>query len=158
MRYRLTESNLRNMIREAIKSSINEVNFSNFDFSKTPGIDLRDIKKDWGVTPADVKQKLGALQTALKDVMELTNGAIAGENFSKAMWDKCYDFYQFISQYMVELKKDCRGYDGTWQEDHSDIPFIRQYGEDSEIPPYYTKDGNIVGDEHFRTNFQPHKR
>ena len=158
MKYRISEKGLRRMIREAVRSSINEVDYSNFDFSKTPGIDLRDANADWGVAPADIKQKLQALQTALKDVMELTNGAVAGKNFSDAMWDRCYDFYRFISQYMVELKKECSSIDGTWEEDHSDIPFIRKYGEGSEIPPYYTKDGKMVDDNHFRTNFRPHKR
>lgn len=151
---RLTESDLHNVIQEAVKKIVNEVDHSNFDFSRTPGIDLTDIDPGYNISPAEIKQKLLNLQNALKEVMDLTNGDMAGRNFSSEMFDKCYDFYNFIGQYMVELKSNCANYEGSWEEDHSDIPFIRKYGDDFEIPPYYTKDGNRVPDESFRQNFK----
>lgn len=152
---RLKESELRHMISEAVKKTLNEIDYSNFDFSKTPGIDLSDTC--FGVTPKIVKEKLQALQNAVKDVMDITNGQASGKAFSREMFDKCYDFYKFISRYYVELNKQCRDIKGSWEEDHSDIPFIRKYDDDFGIPNYYGKDGKVIDDKTFRTNYKPHK-
>lgn len=152
---RLTEGELRRIISESVSKMINEIDYSNFDFSKTPGIDLSDTC--FGVTPKIVKEKLLALQNAIKDVMDIMNGNGAGKAFSKEMWDKCYDFYEFISRYYVQLKQQCRDIKGSWEEDHSDIPFIRKYDDDFGIPNYYGKDGKVIDDKTFRTNYKPHK-
>ena len=152
---RLKESELRHIISESVSKMINEIDYSNFDFSKTPGIDLSDTH--FGVTPKEVKEKLLALQNAIKDVMDIMNGNGAGKSFSKEMWDKCYDFYKFISRYYVQLKQQCRDIEGSWEEDHSDIPFIRKYDDDFGIPNYYGKDGKVIDNKTFRSNYKPHK-
>jgi hypothetical protein len=143
------------MISESMTKIINEIDYSNFDFSKTNGIDLSDTC--FGVTPKIVKEKLSALQNAIKDVMDIMNGDSAGKSFSNEMWDKCYDFYNFISKYYVELKQNCSNFEGSWEEDHSDIPFIRKYNDDYGIPNYYGKDGKQIDSKSFRSNFKPHK-
>ena len=154
---KITESDLHKIIKESVKKVINEIDYSNFDFSKTDGIDLSDIDPGYQISPKEVKEKVKRLQYSLKDVMELTNGSVAGRNFSREMWDECYNFYRFISRYYIELEKDCRDFEGSWKEDHSDIPFIRKYGEDSSIPNYYGKDGKVIDDKSFRTDYKPHK-
>lgn len=165
---RLTESDLNRIINESIKKCVNNTSapktkkrkaikegaYDDIDFSKTPGIDLSDAY----YSPKEIKEKVLALQTAIKDVMNIMNGAYAGEAFSKEMWDRCYDFYKFIKEYYIELKKDCRNYKGSWTEDHSDIPFIRKYGEECSIPNYYGKDGNRLSDDYFKRNFKPHNK
>lgn len=149
---KLNESQLRNIIREAI----NEIDYSNFDFSKTRGIDLSDTC--FGVTPREVKEKVLALQKAITDVMEMMNGAGAGKAFDKEMWNKCYDFNKFISKYYVELKTNYADLEGSWEEDHSDIPFMRKMDDDYGIPNYYDKEGKVIDRKTFRTNFKPHAR
>lgn len=138
-----------NKKRKPIKEAYDDI-----DFSKTPGIDLSDAY----YSPKEIKEKVLALQTAIKDVMDIMNGAYAGKAFSKEMWDRCYDFYNFISEYYIELKQDCRSWEGSWEEDHSDVPYIRKYGDDCTIPSYYGKDGKRLPDDYFKRNFKPHNR
>lgn len=149
---KLNESQLRKIIKE----SLDEIDYSNFDFSKTDGIDLSDTC--YGVTPRIVKEKILALQKAIIDVMDMMNGGGAGKAFDKEMSRRCYDFYNFITQYIIELKQTHTNYEGTWEEDHSDIPFIRKYDDDSAIPNYYDKNGKVVDDRTFRSNFKPHTK
>ena len=162
---RLTESELNRIINGSIKKCVNNTSapesekrktikesYDDIDFSKTPGIDLSDAD----VSPREIKEKVLALQTAIKDVMNIC--FYGGKAFNKEMWDRCYDFYKFISEYYIELNKDCRNYKGSWTEDHSDIPFIRKYGEECSIPNYYGKDGNRLSDDYFKRNFKPHNK
>lgn len=146
---KLNESQLRKIIKE----SLNEIDYSNFDFSKTNGIDLSDTC--YGFTPKEVKERLLALQNAINAVMDMMNGSGAGSAFTREMWDRCYDFYNFITQYLVELKQTHTNYEGTWEEDHSDIPFIRKYDDDYAIPNYYDRDGKQIDSKTFRSNFKP---
>jgi hypothetical protein len=154
---KLTEGDLHRIIKESVKKMINEIDYSNFDFSKTDGIDLSDIDPGYAISPREIKEKVKRLQDALKDVMDLTNGNVAGKNFSREMWDECYNFYRFISKYYIELDKECRSIEGSWKEDHSDIPFIRKYTDDFGIPNYYGKDGNPIDRKSFRTDFKPNR-
>lgn len=146
---KLNESQLRKIIKE----SLDEIDYSNFDFSKTRGIDLSDT--NFGVTPREVKEKVLALQKAITDVMDMMNGCGAGKAFDEEMWDKCYDFYNFINQYYIELKNNYTNYEGSWEEDHSDIPFIRKYDDDYGIQNYYDRNGKQIDDKFFRSNFKP---
>lgn len=159
---KLSEKQLRNIIRKRLSEATETKSgwdFSNVDFSKTPGINLpADDEGGWYHSPKEIKEKLQALQNAVKDVMDLMNGDQAGSEFSKEMWDECYRFYTFISQYYVELVKDCSDFQGSWEEDHTNVPFIRKYTDDYGIPNYFDKTGKQVGDETFRQNFKPRER
>ena len=145
---RLTESDLHKIINNILK----EASFDDIDFSRTHGIDLSDSY----VSPKEVKEKVLALQTAIKDVMDLMNGGSAGKAFNKELWNACYQFYIFITQYYIELKKECSSYEGHWEEDHSDIPYIRKYDDDYAIQHYYGKNGKKLPDDYFKRNFKPH--
>lgn len=148
---RLTESDLHRLVEQAL----NEIDYSNFDFSKTRGLDISDSDV---YSPQEIKEKVLAAQTAVKDLLDIMNGDNAGRNFGKEMWDGCYDFYRFITKYAIELKQDCRSIEGSWEEDHSDIPFIRKYDDEFMIDNYYDKQGNPVDRNSFRQNFKPHNR
>ena len=94
-------------------------------------------------------------QDALKDVMELTNGDRAGKELSRELSRECYNFYNFISEYYIELDMECRDCEGSWEEDHSDIPFIRKY-DDYSLQDYYDKNGKPIDRSRFRKNYKPH--
>ena len=55
------------------------------------------------------------------------------------------------------MKLAGRTFDGSFEEDHTDIPFIRKFGEDCSIPPYYGNDGKPIDHTYFRTKFKPNK-
>lgn len=161
-KFKLNENDLRKIISETLKenydkwvkdNNILKEAYNDIDFSRTPGIDLSDAY----YSPKEIKEKVLALQTALTDVMDIMNGEYAGKAFGKEMWNRCYDFYNFISEYYIELKRNCSSYEGSWEEDHSDVPYIRKYGEGSTIPNYYGKDGKRLPDDYFKRNFKPHK-
>lgn len=147
---KINESQLRNIIREAIS----EIDYSNFDFSKTRGIDLSD--RSYGCDPKEIKEHILRLQKDIKSFMDILS--YCSPTLFDEMWKECYNFYNFISKYYIELKNNYANHEGSWEEDHSDIPFIRKYDDDYGIPNYYDKEGNVVDDKTFRTNFKPHAR
>jgi hypothetical protein len=147
---KLNESQLRKIIKE----SLNEIDYSNFDFSKTRGIDLSD--RSYGDDPKEIKEHILRLQKEIKSFMDILSNC--SPTLFEEMWDECYGFYNFITQYYIELKNNYTNYEGTWEEDHSDIPFIRKYDDDYGIPNYYDKNGKQIDDKFFRTNFKPHTK
>lgn len=155
---RLNESQLRHIVKESVSKLIREGDWDDIDFSKTRGVRLPDGGDDWFLSPREIKTKIRALQDALKDVMNMTNGNMAGDELSNELFHECYDFYKFISQYMVELNDHCSDVNGSWDEDKSDMPFIRKYGDDYNVDAYYDKQGKALGRERFGSNFKPHNK
>ena len=156
-RIRLSESELRKVIGRSVRKALNEGEWDDIDFSRTRGVRLPDGGDDWCLSPREIKTKIQALQDALKDVMDMTNGNRAGDELSNELFDGCYKFYNFISQYMVELVSHCRDINGSWDEDKSDMPFIRKYDDNSTVQSYYDKQGNALGRERFGSNYKPHQ-
>ena len=152
---RLNEAQLKSVVAEAVRRCVNEADYSDFDFSRTRGVNLPVDDSGRYAQPREIKEKLKRLQDALKDVMELTNGDRAGKELSRELSRECYNFYNFISEYYIELDMECRDCEGSWEEDHSDIPFIRKY-DDYSLQDYYDKSGKPIDRSRFRKNYKPH--
>lgn len=155
---RLNESQLRRIVKESVSKLLREGDWDDIDFSKTRGVRLPDGGDDWYLSPMEIKTKIQTLQDALQDVMDMTNGNRAGDELSNELFDGCYKFYNFISQYKVELVSHGKDANGSWVEDKSDLPFIRKYDDDSTVQSYYDRQGNAIGRERFRSNFKPHNK
>lgn len=135
-RVRLNEKQLKQVVTESVRRMLNEIDLNNIDYSRTRGVKLPDKDYDWYLKPREIKTKISALQKALMDVMEMTNGNRAGDEFSQELFSECWKFYQFIGQYS-SLDND---------EKYADVPFIRTYDDDCSIQCYYDKEGNPIED------------
>ena len=153
---------IRKVVEESSRMTLREDDkYGDIDFSRTNGVRLPSGGDDSGFhfTPRETKGALRNLQNALIKVMDMLNGAAMGEEITKELWDQCYSFYNFISQYYIEMDDECRDIKGTWTQNHADVPFIRKYTDDFTIPPFYNKNGEQIDErERFGSNFQPHKR
>ena len=157
-RIRLSESQLKGIIGKSVRRILSEGDWDDIDFSRTRGVKLPDGSDGMYSNPREVKEKIKALQDALNDVMDMTDTNMAGDELSNELFDGCYQFYKFISQYLIELNDHCSDVNGSWDEDKSGMPFIRKYNDDCVVDSYYDKQGNALGRERFGKNYKEHQR